>query len=232
MKWRSLQEAGENTDLRPLREILAERQEAITRYVPAETQAIHARAIAGLKAKNLAANILPVGAKIPEFQLEDQDGKPVSSADLLSKSRLVLHFFRGRWCPFCVAQLEAMNQILPALTAAGASLAAISPQTVKQSYFMRDQHHLRFPLLSDPGNRVARQFGLSYCVPEAQKSIYQRSFVNLPLVNGDDTWELPIPATYIVERDGTILHAASNEDYTRRPEPLEILNSLATSPTL
>ena len=229
MKWRSLQESGENTDLRPLREILAERQDAITKYVPAETQAVHAQAIAELKGRNLATNILPVGAKIPEFQLEDQDGKPVSSADLLSNSRLVLHFFRGRWCPFCVAQLEAMNLIVPARAEHGATLAAISPQTVKQSYFMRDQHHLRFPLLSDPGYRVARQFGLTYRVPDEQKSIYQRSFVNLPLVNGDDSWELPIPATYIIDRDGTILYASADEDYIARPEPQAILDFLAAS---
>jgi peroxiredoxin len=225
MKWRSLQEAGENTDIRPLREILAERQEAISKYVPAETQAIHARAIAELKAKNLAAHILPVGATIPAFQLEDQDGRSLSSATLLT-TRLVLIFFRGRWCPFCVAQLEAMNQILPALNAAGAAVAAISPQTVKQSFFMRDQHHLRFPLLSDPGNQVARQFRLTYQINDEQKSIYQRSFVNLPLVNGDDSWELPIPATYVVDGNGVVRYASANEDYTARPEPREILEFL------
>jgi peroxiredoxin len=232
MKWRSLQEAAENTDLRPLREILAERQNAIAKYVPAETQAIHARAIAELKQKNLAASALAVGATIPNFQLEDQDGKSVSSADLLSNSRLVLHFFRGRWCPFCVAQLEAMNLVVPALAEAGATLAAISPQTVKQSYFMRDQHHFRFPLLSDPGNRVARQFGLTYRVPDEQKSVYQRSFVNLPLVNGNDSWELPIPATYIIARDGVVLSASADEDYTARPEPQAILDFLTNGPTL
>jgi peroxiredoxin len=117
-----------------------------------------------------------------------------------------------------------MNQTLPALAAAGASLVGISPQTAKQSYFMRDQHPLRFPLLADPGNRLARQFGLTYPVPDAQKSIYQRSFVNLPLVNGDDSWELPIPATYILDGDGVVLYASSNEDHRVRPEPLEILD--------
>jgi peroxiredoxin len=229
MKWRSLEEAKSEIDLRPLREILAERQAAIAKYVPAETQAVHARAIAELKAKNLAAQILPVGASIPDFELQDQDSHPVSSTTPLT-NRLVLIFFRGRWCPFCVAQLEAMNLIVPALAAAGAALAAISPQTVKQSYFMRDQHHLRFPLLSDPGNRVARQFGLTYRVPDEQKSVYQRSFVNLPLVNGggngDENWELPIPATYVVERDGVVLYASSSEDYRVRPEPQEMLDFL------
>jgi len=227
MKWRSLEESAPSTDLRPLREILAERQDAIAKYVPAETQAVHARAIAALKAKNLAAQILPAGAKIPGFQVEDQDGRPISSADLFA-NRLVLAFIRGRWCPFCVAQLEAMNLIGPALAGAGAGLAAISPQTVQQSFFMRDQHKLRFPLLSDTGNNVARQFGLTYRVPAEQQAVYQRAFVNLPFVNGDDSWELPIPATYIIDGNGSVLYASANEDYTQRPEPEEITRVLTS----
>jgi peroxiredoxin len=123
--------------------------------------------------------------------------------------------------------MEAMNLILPEIEQAGAALAAISPQTVQQSFFMRDQHKLRFPLLSDPGNKVSKQFRLTYHVPEDQKAIYQRAFVNLPFVNGDDSWELPIPATYIIARDGTVLYASANEDYTERPEPADIVHLLA-----
>jgi peroxiredoxin len=229
MKWRSLEESVPGAYIRPLREILAERKELIAKYVPAETQAIHARAVTELKQQRLAANILSVGSRIPGFELQDHDGKSVSSSDLLSKGRLVLCFIRGRWCPFCVGQMEAMNLILPEIEQAAAMLAAISPQTVKQSFFMRDQHKLRFPLVSDAGNKVARQFGLTYRVPDEQRAIYQRAFVNLPFVNGDESWELPIPATYIVDRDGTVLYASADEDYTERPEPEDIVRVLATS---
>jgi peroxiredoxin len=229
MKWRSLEESSPNTDIRPLREIFAQRKKLITKYVPAETQAIHARAVANLKQQDLASNILPAGAKIPEFHLPDHDGKIVSSSDLLAQSRLVLCFIRGRWCPFCVAQLEAMNLISPDMGRADATLVAISPQTVQQSFFMRDQHKLRFPLLSDVGNKVARQFGLTYHVPDEQRAMYQRAFVNLPFVNGDDSWELPIPATYVIDRDGTVLYASANEDYTERPEPEDILRVLSAT---
>jgi peroxiredoxin len=97
---------------------------------------------------------------------------------------------------------------------------------VKQSFFMHDQHKLRFPLLSDAGNKVGRQFGLTYRVPAAQEAIYRRAFVNLPVANGDESWELPIPATYILERDGTVLFASANEDYTERPEPSDIVRAL------
>ncbi len=151
----------------------------------------------------------------------------MASADLLARGRLVLCFFRGRWCPFCVAQLEAMNLALPRIEQAGASLLAISPQTVQQSYFMADQHRLRFPLLSDAGNTVARQFGLVYRVPAEQENVYRRAFVNLPFANGDDSWALPIPATFILDGHGIVIYASANEDYTDRPEPEEIARMLA-----
>ena len=226
MKWRSLEESSPETDARSLREIFAERKELIAKYVPSETQAIHARVVAELKERHLAANVLPVGAKATEFTLQDHDGKAVSSSVLIAKGRLVLCFIRGRWCPFCVGQMEAMNLIVPEIESVGATLIAISPQTVKQSFFMRDQHKLRFSLLSDAGNQVAWQFGLTYRVPEAQEAIYRRAFVNLPFTNGDESWELPIPATYILDCDGTVLYASANEDYTDRPEPADILRVL------
>lgn len=228
MKWRSLEESTAETDVRPLREILAERQAAIVKYVPAETRAIHERAIAELKREQFAARILPAGAKIPAFDLPDHDGKNVSSSELLAKGKLVLCFIRGRWCPFCVGQMEAMNLIQPEMEKAGATLVAISPQTVKQSFFMHDQHKLRFPLLAAAGNNLARQFGLTYRVRDEQKALYQRTFVNLPLVNGDDSWELLIPATYIIDRNGTVLCVWANEDYTERPEPDEVVRALTS----
>jgi peroxiredoxin len=230
MKWRSLEESSPETDLRPLREIFVERKELIAKYVPAETQAIHAQAVAELKQRRLAANALSVGAQAPAFELTDHDGKLVSSSDLLAKGRPVLCFTRGRWCPFCVGQMEAMNLVLPQIEKAGATLVAVSPQTVKQSFFMHDQHKLRFPLLSDAGNRVARMFGLTYRVPAPQEAVYRRAFVNLPFTNGDESWELPIPATYVVDRSGMVLFASANEDYTERPEPSDILSALHCDP--
>ncbi len=229
MKWRSLKESGYYSDVRPLREIFAERKESIAKYVPAHVQAVHARAVDALKAQQLAAKALrnfAVGTKALSFQLPDQDGKTVSSAALLAKGRLVLSFIRGRWCPFCVGQMEAMNYISPAIAAAGGSVIAVSPQTEKQSYFMRDQHKLSFPLLVDANNNLAQQFGLLYRVSEEQQALYRSTFVNLPFINGDKSWELPIPATLAIDRDGTILFASANEDYMERPDPLEILSVL------
>ena len=148
-----------------------------------------------------------MSAKAPAFELKDHNGTPLSSTELLEKGRMVLC-----WCPFCVGQLEAMNLVLLQIEQARASLVAISPQTVQQSFFMVDQHKLRFPLLSDAGNQVARQFGLVYRGPDDQQASYRRSFINLPFANSDNSWELPIPATFIIDRDGTILYASGDED--------------------
>jgi peroxiredoxin len=224
MKWRSLSESGSYSDMRPLHEIFAERKQTIAQYVPADVQAVHERVVADLRAQGLGAKALSIGAKIPAFKLPDHNGKYVSSTELLGEGRLVLMFIRGRWCPFCVGQMEAMNYIAPEIKASGASLVAISPQTEKQAFFMRDQHKLTFPLLVDSRNDVARQFGLVYRVPDEQQALYRATFVNLPFTNGDPGWELPIPATYVIDRDGTILFASANEDYTERPEPLEVLS--------
>ena len=230
MKWRSLEDSTPGTDTRSLQDIFAERKALVAKYVPPDIQGVHARVIAELKEKHLAGSVLSVGAKAPVFELNNHSGTPLSSTELLARGRLVICFFRGRWCPFCVGQLEAMNLHLPRIEQAGASLVAVSPQTVQQSFFMADQHKLRVPLLSDAGNQVARQFGLVYRVPDDQQAIYRRAFVNLPFANGYNSWELPIPATFIINHDGAILYASGDEDYTQRPEPQEILRQLRTRP--
>lgn len=234
MKWRSLQESTPDTGSRRLYEIFAERRELIARYVPPEIQAIHAKAVEELKQARAAERALKAGDPAPEFELPDQNGKLVRSAQLVARGPLVVCFIRGRWCPFCVGQMEAMNAIVPEFEKLGASLLAISPQTVHQSFLMADQHKLQFPLLSDCGNQVTRKFGLVYRVPEYQQEVYRRAFVNLPFVNGDSSWELPIPGTYILAQNsckanhGTgateITYSSVNADYMERPEPADIVS--------
>lgn len=203
---------------------LAERREGIAKYVPAETQAANRRAIDEIRPQEQRA--LKVGDTAPAFELSDQNGAAVRSADLLAKGPMIVTFLRGRWCPFCVATVEAWNDAMPLVREAGASLVAISPMTVKHAFFMHDQHKLQFPLLSDEGNHVARQFGLVYRVPEYQQQIYSRTFVNLPFLNGDSSWELPIPATYLIAGDGRVRYAFASADYTQRADPREVVQKL------
>lgn len=246
MKWRSLEERAPQTEVRSLRDIYSDRKELIARYVPADIRAIHARAVEELKQSRIAERALQKGDPAPDFELLDQNAKLVRSADFLQRGPLTVCFFRGRWCPFCVGQMEAMNAVVPRLEELGASLVGISPQTVHRSYLMSDQHKLRFPLLSDSGNRVAQQFGIVYRVPEYQQEVYAKAFVNLPFINGGPSWELPIPAIFVLgESEGhnrderqdaqsqspdskaIVLYASANPDYADRPEPQEVAEFLA-----
>jgi peroxiredoxin len=226
VRWR-----GSNPELQtPAYVTLRARLEEITantrQYVPAEKLAITERAIEELRRSGIAERALLGGAQAPEFELADGNGKLFRSAEALARGRLVVSFYRGRWCPYCVAELESLRDVLPEIEAAGASLVAISPQTQKQTYFTADQHELRFPVLSDPGNAVARQFGLVYRLPQELERLYRAIFINLPLANGDQSWELPFPATYILECDGTVLYAFADADHMRRAEPAELVERL------
>ena len=219
MKWRGL--STEKDGVRPgvsLAQRLMEIKAGIAQYVRPENQAINERAVAELEASGIADRILAVGAKAPEFTLPDQNGKMVSSAEVRAHGRLVVDFYRGRWCPFCVTELETYSDMYEDIRASGALLVAISPQTVKHSAFTADQHKLRFPVLSDTGNEVARQFGLVYRVPAYQEQLFRSVFINLPLTNGDESWELPLPATYVIGQDERVLFAQAFADYTQRPE--------------
>jgi peroxiredoxin len=167
-----------------------------------------------------------VGAQAPEFALENSAGRLVRSSDLLALGPLVVKFFRGRWCPYCVTELEAWRELYPRVREAGALMAAIGPQTIRQSDFMAGQHRLPFPVLSDPGCAVARQFGLAYTIPAYHRDYYRSILINLPFVNGDESWQLALPATYVIGKDRTILYAEAHVDYRVRPEPEEALAAL------
>jgi peroxiredoxin len=135
----------------------------------------------------------------------------------------VIKFFRGRWCPYCSTELEAWRGRYQALREMGAFLVAISPQSVPQNDFMAQQHELPFPLLSDLGCQVATQFGLTWQVPEPLQEQYRSILVNLPYLNDDDGWRLPLPATYVLDTTGRVVFAEAHADFRVRPEPDEVL---------
>ncbi len=159
----------------------------------------------------------PVGSRAPEFALPDAGGRIIRSSDLLALGPLVINFFRGRWCPYCVTELETWRDLYGAVRKRGVLLIGISPQTVRQNDFTAVQHGLGFPVLTDAGCQVAAKFGLAYAVAPSQQQYYRSILVNIPLVNGDASWRLPLPATYILGRDGTVLFADAHADFRVRP---------------
>jgi peroxiredoxin len=196
------------------------------KLVQAERLAIGERALEELFATGIEDRILPAGAQAPDFELRDSSDRLVRSCDLLAVGPLVLKFFRGRWCSYCVTELEAWRELYGQLRERGALLVAISPETQRQSDFAVQQHRLPFPLLHDPGAVLAEKFGLVYTAPEYHQRYLRSIMVNLPSINGEESWRLPMPATYVLDRDGRIVFAEAHADFRVRPEPADVMAAL------
>lgn len=227
MKWRGVSETQPDVLKATLREELDERRLNMRRFVPKATQAINDRAMAEFRQAGLAQRALKVRDTAPEFSLPDVRGNAVNSRDLLAQGPLIVTFIRGRWCPFCCATVEAWQEHLATVKQMGANFVVISPMLPKQADFMRDQHKLIFPILHDEGNKVGAQFGVVNQVPDYQQELFKTVFINLPFINGDESWTLPLPATFVVGRNGLIQYAFADPDYTLRAEPAEVLQALA-----
>ncbi|MGF6227605.1 peroxiredoxin [Inquilinus ginsengisoli] len=150
--------------------------------------------------------------------LNDPEGRPVSSADLLRKGPLVVSFYRGVWCPYCNMELQALEAAKPEFEKLGATLVAISPQTAPNSGKSMRQNSLTFPILSDAKGAVGAAFGLRFQLPGYLVELYKGLKNDLPVFSDDPSWTLPMPARYVIAQDRTILYAEVNPDYTRRPE--------------
>jgi peroxiredoxin len=200
--------------------------EGVRQQAPAEVFAAIEAANAKLEISGIAGRALKAADRIPDFDLPDATGKVVRSADLLAAGPLVISFYRGSWCPYCSLELKTLQQNLSEFRARGATLVAISPQTPDESLTTKQKNELAFPVLSDAGSKVARKFGLVFTLDETLKPIFKAFGIDLLAHNGVDTWELPIPATYVVAKSGKIVSACVDVDYRNRAEPAEILKWL------
>ena len=177
-------------------------------------------------ARGVGKDALAAGDTIPDFILTDQLGREISSEDLRSKSPLVIKFYRGSWCPYCSLELHALQRYLPKIEELGASLIAISPQLPDESMSTAEKYDLSFTVLSDVGNVIARQFGLVFKLSEKIRPVYSNFGIDLPRFNGTDTFELPVPATFIINQQGRIQAEHVSADYKQRMEPEDILAAL------
>lgn len=180
-----------------------------------------------VSAEDAAKTALNAGAKIPAFELKDATGKLVRSDDLLKDGNLVLVFYRGAWCPYCNAYLRKLQKNLPLIKAAGGKLVAVSVENPDNSVNIIKKNELEFTVLSDPGLAVARKFGIVYELPKETSEKYKSKGFDLAKYNGLDKAELPLSATYVVNRQGEIVYAFLEPDYTKRAEPKEIIETLS-----
>ena len=206
-------------------ELDAFRSEFMAQVAP-EVRDAMVRADMELAASGIAQRALKAGDRTPDFSLPDGRGGYVRLIGLLAAGPVVLSFYQGGWCPYCNLELRALQKALPEITRLGATLVAVSPQTPDESLSTAEKHAIAFPVLSDARSATARSFGVAYDLAEELRPIYTRFGRALPGKNGDESWVLPIPATYVIDTDGTIALAYVDVDYRNRLAPAEILIAL------
>ena len=166
------------------------------------------------------------GDKLKDFALPNQHGQIVRLADLRQKGPVVVTFYRGGWCPYCHLELHAYQQILPQIQAAGATLVAITPERPEESLRTAQRHALEFEVLTDRNSSYGREIGIVFTLSENARTIYQSFGIDLEKHNGQGQFDLPLPATFVVNTDGTLAFAFVEVDYTRRAEPAEVVQVL------
>ncbi|WP_326672284.1 peroxiredoxin-like family protein [Streptomyces canus] len=201
--------------------------EARQQQIPAEIREIMHRAGQELADSGQADRALTVGAQALRFTLPSATGQSLALDDLLTDGPVVLTFYRGAWCPYCNLALRSLQQHHEAITARGARLVAVSPQIPDESLTLTEKHDLAFDVLSDIGSDTAKQYGLAFDLPDDLATVYDKLGFDLQRVNGGHPRTLPLPATYVINRDGVIRWAFVNTDYTTRAEPADLLDALA-----
>ncbi|PFA15708.1 peroxiredoxin-like family protein [Bacillus cereus] len=190
--------------------------------IPKNVQTIMQRATDELTASKKTFS-LNVGTKAPNFTLHNHNGIPVTLYEELKKGPVILTFYRGVWCPYCNMELRAYQAILDQLKEQNIQLLAISPQIPDQTLTTHEKNQLQYHVLSDLDDKVSETYGLKFTVPDYMREYYIKFGANLPLYNGNDSWALPIPATYLINKAGEITFTHVNPDYTNRIDPQDIL---------
>ncbi len=191
--------------------------------LPAEAGRQMSEAMARLDANRVAPG-LEVGEKAPDFRLPDIAGQGVSFEERLSQGPAVLTFYRGAWCPVCNLQLLALQRALPGIRSLGASVIAIAPDDSEPT---PDNSRLDFDLLIDADQSVIRAYRLHYLVPDEVRWIYTGVFdTDVSRFNADGSWNLPVPGTFVVDRDGIVRNRHVTADYLRRMEPDDVVAAL------
>lgn len=213
------------TDNDLLRTRIESMRSQLARQIPAELGQALDDAATELGRRDFSAAV-ETGDPAPEFTLPDARGTEVSLSDLLAVGHVVVTFYRGSWCPYCNLQLAAYQEILDDLGAAGAQLVAISPELPDGSLSFVERQQLSFTVLSDVGNSVAKRYGVTVTLDGTVRETYETAGVDLPTINGDDSWGLPAPSTFVIDMDGIVRFALIGADYRRRLEPTALLEAV------
>lgn len=207
----------------PLEEKLSERRQASREKVPPAVKKVMNDGVQSLKDLGLHQKALGVGKKVPIVNFQDLKGKRVSLNDYYGEEVLVLTFYRGGWCPYCMLELDAYQLMINQFKKAGAKIVAVSPDTPFEAMKTKKKRDLTFTILSDPDNRGAKSFGLAFKVDEGTLGVYKKFGIDLKKSQGNENNELPMPGTYVIDKKGVIRYSFVDPDYTKRAEPMEVL---------
>ncbi len=172
--------------------------------------------------QNLEDRALKVGDIAPDFTLPDAEGLPVSLYDTLQHNAVIISFFRGNWCPFCMAELTHYQEAINNNLVDSATVIAISPQSIHFNHDLKVQNNLEFRILSDKGNEIADKYGLVFTLQENIREIYKNMGADLELFNSDNTYKLPIPATYLIDKNKKIVFSSVSTNYMERADVCDI----------
>ena len=201
-------------------------QQGMAQQLPENILNAFSQSLCELMNKNLEAHALKVGETVPDFTLPSSEGKQVSLYEVLKENSVVLSFFRGNWCPFCMAELNHYQEAVNNKIVDSASVIAISPQTAAYNNAATKENALQFNILSDKGYKVAKRFGLVFSLQENMCDLYKELGADLEAFNDDATYQLPIPATYIIGKDKKVLFASVNTNYMERADICDISANL------
>ena len=204
---------------------LAEKKASSKQKIPAEKLKVMLDATERLKEQSLSDHAIQNGAQLPAFELPDATGKSTSLHNF-TEDNLIISFYRGGWCPYCNLELRALESVLPQLRNFNTAIIAISPETPDHSLTTTEKNELSFTVLSDLNNSYAKSLGLVFQLPEDLQAVYEGFNLRVDQHNGNHDFELPMPATFIVNRDRQIIHRFVPEDYTKRLDPEAILGVL------
>ncbi|MBK4995333.1 AhpC/TSA family protein [Pseudomonas sp. S37] len=193
--------------------------------LPAEVLEKFATSLQALIARHPETHALKAGDNAPLTVLEDADGKAVDLRALLARGPLVLVFYRGLWCPFCNVTLSEYQQVVADLANSGATLVAISAQSTAATLQTREALGVRYQLLSDPGNQLARQYGIVFELEPELEAVYRALGADLKALNDSDDLSLPMASAFVIGQDGRIRQAFINVDYSERAEPQALIEA-------
>ena len=217
--------AMETNDKITLKSLLDDKKKNFELKADDNKKKIYKEGIESLRNSGILENALKVGDLAPNFILNNALGEPVELYEYLKKGKVVLTWYRGGWCPYCNLTLHQLQLELPEFAANGAYLIALTPELPDKSLNTSEKHNLQFEVLSDIGNQTAREYGIVFKLTDDVAESYNKSFA-MSAYNGDESNELPLAATYIINEDGEIIYAFLDADYRNRAEPGELTEFL------